>query len=127
MTLLEQPQSPISVKHLNLSNALKIVGGDYSILQEMVAICENDLPPRLEQLREAVATKDATKVEQFAHQMKGGLSVLCAEEAYQAALALERASMQENQEDFSVLFVKLEETLTQLFPELTRILETLPV
>jgi HPt (histidine-containing phosphotransfer) domain-containing protein len=76
--------------HLDESVALSRVGGDVELLREVVGLFLDDYPQSLELIREAVAKGDQSSLERHAHSLKGSVSTFGADEAFEAALALEK-------------------------------------
>ena len=85
---------PFSVEEqlhkLDESVALSRVGGDVELLREVVGLFLDDYPQSLEMIRDAVARGDQSGLERHAHSLKGSVSTFGAQEAFDAALALEK-------------------------------------
>jgi HPt (histidine-containing phosphotransfer) domain-containing protein len=77
---------------VDLSVALRWLGGDQRLLRELVGIFVDEGPKRLEALRAAVSAADGHQVEQIAHSLKGSASILGAGQLRDAAQALEDAA-----------------------------------
>jgi HPt (histidine-containing phosphotransfer) domain-containing protein len=75
---------------LDESVALSRVGGDVELLREVIGLFLDDYPQSLEMIREAVARGDKSSLERHAHSLKGSVSTFGAQEAFDAALALEK-------------------------------------
>ena len=71
------------------------VDGDIEFLQETVVMFDEDSPPLLEQIHQAVAANDAAALVKPAHALKGMVSNFCAPRAEEAARELERMGRQE--------------------------------
>jgi CheY-like chemotaxis protein len=69
--------------------ALERFGGDESFLAEIVGIFRNDSPQLLDDVRSAVAGRDAGRLQRAAHKLKGALGYLCAGSAGVLARRLE--------------------------------------
>src|SRR5580692_1906900 len=69
--------------------ALSRVGGDVELLKEIAVLFLDDYPKSLDELREAVKSRDAKRVERTAHGLKGSVSNFGAGPAVDAALQLE--------------------------------------
>jgi HPt (histidine-containing phosphotransfer) domain-containing protein len=65
------------------------VDDDMEFLGETVAMLDEDCPSLLEQIRTAVAARDAENLAKAAHALKGMLGNFCAERAEAAARELE--------------------------------------
>src|SRR4029450_9466295 len=81
------PERPV-----DLSVALRWLGGDRHLLSELVGIFVEDGPQRLQAIRGALPASDVRQVEQVAHSLKGSASILGATQLQGAALALEDAA-----------------------------------
>ena len=77
---------------VDLSVALRWLGGDRHLLSELVGIFVEDGPKRLHAIRVALTASDVRQVEQVAHSLKGSASILGATQLQGAALALEDAA-----------------------------------
>jgi HPt (histidine-containing phosphotransfer) domain-containing protein len=77
---------------VDLAVALRWLGGDRRLLQELVGIFVDEGPKRLEALGAAVRAVDGQQVEQIAHSLKGSASILGAGRLRDAAQALEDAA-----------------------------------
>jgi len=75
---------------LDRDSALSRVGGDLELLREIGALFLQECPPAVQELRRAVALRDAHRIERNAHSLKGSVSTFGAGAAFQAALELER-------------------------------------
>ncbi len=75
---------------LDESVALSRVGGDVELLREVIGLFLDDYPQSLEMIRDAVARGDQSGLERHAHSLKGSVSTFGAQEAFDAALALEK-------------------------------------
>jgi HPt (histidine-containing phosphotransfer) domain-containing protein len=113
---------PFSVEEqlhqLDESVALSRVGGDVELLREVIGLFLDDYPQSLDMIRDAVARGDQSSLERHAHSLKGSVSTFGAQEAFEAALALEKqgrsGDLAEAQEGLS----RLEHALATLRPEL---------
>jgi len=91
---LDQPSLVVTRKLPSLSRKSKTqtldrLGGDEKLLRELCQIYLKESPKLLEKLRRAVSQGDAEAVGQVAHNIKGELSYLGADNAMQAARQLE--------------------------------------
>jgi CheY-like chemotaxis protein/HPt (histidine-containing phosphotransfer) domain-containing protein len=69
--------------------ALRAVGGDPGLLQELAAVFLAEYPAWMTEIREAVARQDAPTLARAAHKLKGALAPLGARAAHAAAERLE--------------------------------------
>lgn len=63
--------------------------GDMELFAEVAAVFVQDCPRRLEEARQALASRDAEKLSRSAHSIKGAASTLAASACQQAAQKLE--------------------------------------
>ena len=98
--------------------ALSRVGGDVELLREVVGLFLDDYPQSLEMIRDAVARGDQSGLERHAHSLKGSVSTFGAEEAFDAALALEKQGRTGDLTNSQDGLHRLEQALTALRPEL---------
>jgi HPt (histidine-containing phosphotransfer) domain-containing protein len=73
----------------DLETALEYVGGEHSLLVEVIQTCLDGQQSHLEKIRTALKAGDAKTLERAAHQLKGSLLLLSAQTASAAAQSLE--------------------------------------
>ena len=119
----EHPQAAVAdqLRQLDEELALSRVGGDTDLLREIVDLFLADYPNTLEKIRAAVAVRDAVAIEQHAHSLKGSVSTFGAQNAFEAALALERQGRSRELGDVEAGLHQLESALVALRPELESI------
>jgi PAS domain S-box-containing protein len=88
------PPSGDDISRLNKSALLDRVGGDMELLGELVALFIDDCPRLLDEIREAVRLGDSETLARTAHTLKGSVGNFSAEDAFQAALRLEKIGRQ---------------------------------
>jgi two-component system sensor histidine kinase/response regulator len=98
--------------------ALSRVGGDVELLKEIAVLFLDDYPKSLTELREAVKTGDAKRVERSAHGLKGSVSNFGARPAVDAALQLETMGRAQKLVEVEQVLHTLELALAALRPEL---------
>jgi two-component system sensor histidine kinase/response regulator len=98
--------------------ALSRVGGDVELLKEIAILFLDDYPKSLTELREAVKTRDAKRVERSAHGLKGSVSNFGARPAVDAALQLETMGRAQKLVEVEQVLHTLELALAALRPEL---------
>jgi two-component system, sensor histidine kinase and response regulator len=106
---------------LDESLALSRVGGDSDLLREIVELFLADYPVTLEKIRSAVSARDAAAIEQHAHSLKGSVSTFGAQNAFDAALTLERQGRTGDLSGVETGLTQLERALGALRPELETI------
>ncbi len=98
--------------------ALARVGDDEELLVELVRIFLDDYPQSLSAIDEAVAKRDARKLERAAHTLKGAVANFGAEPVVQHAFALERIGKTGDLSHANENLRQLHEALHQLEYEL---------
>lgn len=98
--------------------ALSRVGGDAELLKEIAELFLDDYPKSLSELRDAVQSGDAKRVERTAHGIKGSVSNFGAGPAVDAALQLETMGRSQKLVEVEQVFHTLELALAALRPEL---------
>lgn len=113
---------PFSVEEqlyrLDESVALSRVGGDVELLREVIGLFLDDYPQSLDMIRDAVARGDQSSLERHAHSLKGSVSTFGAQEAFEAALALEKQGRSGDLAQAQDGLCRLEHALATLRPEL---------
>jgi two-component system, sensor histidine kinase and response regulator len=98
--------------------ALSRVGGDVELLKEIAILFLDDYPKSLIELRAAVHSGDAKRVERSAHGLKGSVSNFGARPAVDAALQLETMGRAQKLVEVEQVLRTLELALAALRPEL---------
>ena len=88
----QTPVHPSSDDGPKLDSAalLDRVGGDTELLGELAVLFTDDCPRLLDEIRDAVRLGDAEKLGRSAHTLKGSVGNFAAQDAFQAALRLEK-------------------------------------
>lgn len=94
------------------------VGGDESLLREITEIFLTEYPSLLEEIRSAVRAGDPSRLERFAHTLKGSVSNFGAAEATQAAYQLEQIGRAQHLEEAPAALRALELHFSALKPAL---------
>ena len=102
----------------DLEAALARVEGDRSLLQELIKIFLEDAPRQLAEIREAIAAKDARRLNRAAHSLGGAIANFEAGPAHEAAVRLERISASPDIAGAADAAAELERTLERLRREL---------
>jgi two-component system sensor histidine kinase/response regulator len=121
MNVENQPAVEEQFHQLDEALALSRVGGDSDLLREIVELFLADYPCTLDKIRSAVSARDATAIEQHAHSLKGSVSTFGADNAFNAALELERQGRTGDLADVEAGLSQLEGALGALRPELESI------
>jgi len=111
----------VQLHHLDESVALSRVGGDVELLREVVGLFLDDYPRSLEMIRQAVAQGDQSGLERHAHSLKGSVSTFGAQEAFDAAQALEKQGRTGDLSSAEQGLARLEQALAVLRPDLLKI------
>ncbi len=74
------------------ARTLERVGGDWSLLREIIDLFVADAPQVIRDIERAVAEKDCRALERAAHRLRGGVSNFGARRATEAALGVECAA-----------------------------------
>jgi CheY-like chemotaxis protein len=96
------------------SIALNRMGGDESLLKEIIGIFLEESPNLLMQMQEALLEANPTKLEHSAHSLKGELGYLGMAEASGLALQLEEAGRNRQMADAAQLLAALQHQLSQV-------------
>ncbi len=90
------------------------VDGDVEFLEETIEMLEDDVPPLLEQLGQATASRNAEVLVTSAHAIKGMLANFCAEPAEAAARELEMMGREERLVDVAMPADRVQRETEQL-------------
>ncbi len=113
----KQKQKPIEESELlwNLSTTLEQLGGDETLLQEVIDIFLEEAPKHLAALCLAVAQGVAKTVETAAHTLKGELGYLCVPEISQRASQIEEMGRSSDIRGAAALLPQFEIDIRNLF------------
>jgi len=84
--------SPAQEAVIDGTRTLERVGGDWSLLREIIDLFVADAPQVIRDIERAVAEKDCRALERAAHRLRGGVSNFGARRATEAALGVECAA-----------------------------------
>jgi HPt (histidine-containing phosphotransfer) domain-containing protein len=108
---------------LNKDVALERVGGDEELLQEVARLFLSDCSRAMNEIRTAIDTGDAKRLEREAHSLKGSVSNFGAEPVVEAARELELMGRLGNLATAVQSYQLLETKLSALKPELEHLCE----
>ncbi len=111
-------QSAFTLDIFDRTLALSRVGGDAELLKEIALLFLEDYPQSLRELREAIETGDAKRVERAAHGLKGSVSNFGARTAVEAAYRIETMGRAEQLTGVEPALRMLERALAALRPNL---------
>jgi len=103
---------------LDLELALSRVGGDKQLLREIAVLFMEECPRAVAEIQVAVATGDATKLENAAHALKGSVANFGARGAVEAAFHLEQMGRANQMSEAGGMLGKLESALSAVCTEL---------
>jgi HPt (histidine-containing phosphotransfer) domain-containing protein len=106
MAVSEPPFDPAAV--------LARVGGDESFLRDLLGMFEEEVVPRLEQVRQAITAGDAERARVTAHALRGLIGHFSTAAAYQAATRLEHLGRDGDVTAAARMQPDLEETVATL-------------
>src|SRR5438477_10536096 len=101
-------------KICDLSAGLKRMGGNVSILQQLVEYYREDVPPLIDRLRAGLTANNYDEVQHAAHSIKGLVVNFDAESSNHAALQLEQMARSRD-------LTKAAEALDNLEKEISRL------
>ena len=113
-TSLESPATEALDKTLLWSR----VGGDAQLLKELVELFLAECPRLVDEVREALASRDAKALERAGHAIKGAIGNFASHGPYKAALKLELMGRQGDLSDAEAACQTLEAEIEQLKPTL---------
>lgn len=91
---------------INLEKAFRLMDGDIELFGDLFEIIESSLPEKYTRVQAAIETKSAVDLELYAHQFKGAMRNVAADEACALLERLEKAG---TRGDF--------ELATELYPQ----------
>ena len=97
---------------------LERLGGDESLLHEIVQIFLDEIPQRMASLQKAVAVEDTQAIGRIAHTLKGEFGYLGLTEASTIVQALEHADVSDVPATIVHLHARLKEELSKVLPSL---------
>lgn len=101
---------------INLEKAVRLMDGDVDLFCDLFEIIENSLPERFENVEKALKARSTADLELYAHQFKGALRNVAADEACALLEKIEKAGTRGD-------FALAEELFPLIRPAVDRILE----
>ena len=101
---------------INLEKAVKLMDGDLELFGDLFEIIEGSLPEKYRNIEEALETQSADNLELYAHQFKGALRNVAAEEACALLEKLEKCGTRGD-------FPQAQELYPQVKPLVDKVLE----
>jgi two-component system sensor histidine kinase/response regulator len=105
---------------------LESVEGDAEFLNTLLGIFLTDYPRILTQIRDAVAGRDAAKVKNAAHELKGSVSFFGVRDAVLAAQNLEVMGKEEKLENVDEALAELEREMVRVVLAFEEIKKQIP-
>ncbi len=96
--------------------ALDRTDGDVDLMKELVGLFLDECPQRMAEIREALTRRDATKLRQAAHTLKGSVGNFAAREALEGARRLETIAQEQDWEHAEEAWAALEAAIDRLKP-----------
>jgi HPt (histidine-containing phosphotransfer) domain-containing protein len=84
---------------INLEKAVRLMDGDLELFNDLFEIIESSLPEKYRNVEAAIASESAVDLELYAHQFKGALRNVAADEA---CALLEKLEKSGSKGDFSL-------------------------
>jgi HPt (histidine-containing phosphotransfer) domain-containing protein len=103
---------------MNLPELLLRVENDLDLLDELIGIFKEEIPPLLQVLRESIANREIKQVEATSHALKGMLSGLSVARAAAMASQLEQMALEQKSSGYGDVLTLLECEIANLLPEL---------
>lgn len=107
--------------------ALERLGGDEELLREFVRSVFAEIPDMLNEIRQALASNDASEAHRIAHGIKGMLATLEAKPAMKAAAKIEHLAAEGRSADASNTMYELKNELDRLSKETEASLHCAPL
>jgi CheY-like chemotaxis protein len=104
---------------IDATELLRRLGGNRTLLGQVVELFRTDCSKRMRDLATAAASQDWTRLGREAHTLKGTLGNLCANDAYAAALRLEKLARSQASADLADTIKGLTAEIDRLQPVLT--------
>lgn len=101
---------------INLEKAVRLMDGDQDLFSDLFAIIETSLPEKFQNIEAALAAESVEDLELYAHQFKGALRNVAADEACDLLGRLEKAGARGD-------FAQARELMPQVRPVVDRVLE----
>jgi CheY-like chemotaxis protein/HPt (histidine-containing phosphotransfer) domain-containing protein len=111
-----QPPPPDSPPDFDKAEAMERAGGDEKLLKELLAAFLSEYPPLMAQIRDAIAQRDARRLERAAHTLKGAAGTVAVSAASHAAQRLEIMGRTGDLAGATLVCTELEDTLRRLRP-----------
>ena len=101
---------------INLEKAVRLMDGDQQLFSDLFDIIESSLPEKYRNVEAAIAAESAVDLELYAHQFKGAMRNVAAEEACAILEKLEKCGTR-------IDFAQARELLPLVRPAVDRVLD----
>src|SRR5262249_37791223 len=103
---------------VDLTAALERTGGDVELLRELAGVFCSDCPRLLSHVRSALDARDAKRLKEAAHALKGAVGVFDPAGAYETALALETMESGSDSAGAERIYLRMREQIDRILPAL---------
>jgi HPt (histidine-containing phosphotransfer) domain-containing protein len=100
----------------DLAAALERMDGDVELMTELAGLFLSECPQRMAEIRQAITQRNASRLQQGAHALKGSVGNFGAQEAFEAAGRLERDGRDQDWGQAEADWTALEEAIGRLEP-----------
>lgn len=104
----------VAMSPLDLEDGLARAGGELEFYRELLDLLLGDVPPRIDELRNAIGAGDAGRVARTAHAIKGAAANLSAHPLREAAYKLEMKGREGRAAGLEPLVAELETEFARL-------------
>jgi CheY-like chemotaxis protein len=119
----DKPSASRIQESLDTRELMRRVGGDVSLMKELVRVYLATCPQMIAELRQAVERGDAAAVQRTAHTLKGMVGQLGARTAYDVALRIEAMGRQRDLSQAGAACAALADALDRVHPAVVRLLD----
>src|SRR6185369_9047336 len=117
---------PATASGYDTTGLLNRVCGDQELVVELIGLFLGECPALMDEIRAAVAAKDADRLETAAHSLKGSVGIFEEPAAYGAAARLEEIGSGKKWKDAGAALAALEAAIADFRRDLTRLLPGAP-
>jgi HPt (histidine-containing phosphotransfer) domain-containing protein/two-component sensor histidine kinase len=105
---LYETEAPVEQEAFDFARAIEVVGGDMDLLREIVTLFLDDIPRKVDQIREALRSLNAVRVEETAQDLKGAAANIGAKTIEESLSQLERMAREQNLFGAEAVLIELE-------------------
>lgn len=100
---------------INLEKAVRLMDGDQELFSDLFEIIEKSLPEKYANVEKAIVSESASDLELYAHQFKGALRNVAADEACALLEKLEKCGPRKDFATARELFAQLRPLVDRVF------------